>query len=147
MPVDAPHVLDAFTEAFEGLFAAQRRLRGRDAKEIDGISFAQFRLLRTLTRDGPMPASRLASSAGISPASTTQMLDSLEKRGLVERVRSESDRRVVTVALTPEGERRSELRRARNTKLLEESFRDIPPGDLEIGAEVLARCAAYLDAL
>jgi DNA-binding MarR family transcriptional regulator len=145
--VDAPTGLDAFTDAFEQLFAAQRRLRGRDAKEIDGISFAQFRLLRTLAREGAMPASKLAAHAGISPASTTQMLDALEKRGLVGRERSDEDRRVVTVALTPEGERRAEARRKRNQRLLEEVFSDLPPGELDIGADVLRRCSAYLDAL
>jgi DNA-binding MarR family transcriptional regulator len=145
--VDSASALDAFTEAFDGLFAAQRRLRGRDAKDVDGISFAQYRLLRTLARDGPMPASRLAGSAGISPASTTQMLDALERRGLVARVRSEQDRRVVTVALTEDGERRSETRRRRNQRLLEDAFADIPPEQLATGADILRRCAAYLDSV
>jgi DNA-binding MarR family transcriptional regulator len=75
------------------------------------------------------------------------MLDSLEKRGLVDRMRSESDRRVVTVALTEEGERRAETRRARNQTLLENIFRDVDPEELAVGADVLRRCAAYLDAL
>jgi DNA-binding MarR family transcriptional regulator len=98
-----PQTLDELADAFERLFAAQRRLRGRDAMEVDGVSFAQFRLLRTLAREGPMPASRLAEAAAITPASATHTLDALERPQFVTRTRSLTDRRVVTVDLTEEG--------------------------------------------
>jgi DNA-binding MarR family transcriptional regulator len=139
--------LDALADAFEELLAAQRRLRGRDAKLVDGISLAQLRLLRTLARDGSMPATQLASAVAISPSSLTQALDGLERRGLVERVRSTDDRRVVTVALTQEGARRSEARRAELRRVLEQTFDDLPEHDLASGARILRRYASFLDAL
>lgn len=139
--------LDAIADAFEELLAAQRRLRGRDAKEFDGISLGQLRVLRALQRDGAMPVNQLATAAMASPPSVTQMLDALEERELVVRTRSDADRRIVTVDLTPKGRSRAELRRAAVRAQLEQSFADVPPDDLARGAEVLRRLAAYLDAL
>jgi DNA-binding HxlR family transcriptional regulator len=43
---------------------------------------------------------------GIDAGAITRMLDRLEAKGLVERVRSETDRRVVHVRLTEAGETR-----------------------------------------
>jgi DNA-binding MarR family transcriptional regulator len=139
--------LDALRDAFDEVFAAQRRLRGRDAKTVDGISFAQFRLLRMLSLGGPMPSSRLAATLGLSPASVTQMLDGLERRGLVDRSRSEHDRRVVTVALTAEGRRRAEARRAEQRRVFEAVFAGLSDEEVDCGLAVLERCADYLDAL
>jgi MarR family transcriptional regulator, organic hydroperoxide resistance regulator len=139
--------LDPLRDAFFEVFAAQRRLRGRDAKVVDGISFAQMRLLQTLARDGAMPTSQLASTVAIRPSSITQMLDGLERRGFVERTRSTTDRRVVTVTLTPSGSVQAEGRRSTQRTVFDEIFADLADGEIASGVEVLRRCAAYLDAL
>jgi DNA-binding MarR family transcriptional regulator len=89
-------------EAVQAFTASQRRLRGRDAK-AGGLSFAQFHLMRRLAEVDESPASKLAAGADLSPASATQALDHLAELGLVERVRSDTDRRVVLNRLTPAG--------------------------------------------
>ena len=146
-PVATPLTLDDFADEFEALFAAQRRLRGRDAMVEDGVSFAQFRLIRILARDGAMSASRLAEAAAITPSSATQMLDALELRKLVKRTRSETDRRVVIVGLTAEGRRRSDLRRAANRAEFARAFADFTGDEIAVGVEALRRYARYLDAM
>lgn len=55
--------------------------------------------------DGPKTAGALATATGLRPAATTALIDRLEARGLVERVRDESDRRRVLVRMTDEGSR------------------------------------------
>ena len=55
----------------------------------------------------------LALTADLAPATVTQMLDSLEAAGLVERGRSQSDRRVVLISLTERGAGLVAARRAR----------------------------------
>ena len=47
----------------------------------------------------------LATATGLRPAATTALLDRLEAKGLVERVRDDSDRRRVLVRMTEEGAR------------------------------------------
>lgn len=55
--------------------------------------------------DGPKSAGVLATATGLRPAATTALIDRLEAKGLVERVRDESDRRRVLVRMTDEGMR------------------------------------------
>jgi DNA-binding MarR family transcriptional regulator len=53
--------------------------------------------------DGPKTAGVLATATGLRPAATTALIDRLEAKGLVERVRDETDRRRVLVRMTDEG--------------------------------------------
>ncbi len=53
--------------------------------------------------DGPKTAGQLSSATGLRPAATTALIDRLEKKGWVERVRSDADRRQVLVQMTAEG--------------------------------------------
>jgi DNA-binding MarR family transcriptional regulator len=55
--------------------------------------------------DGPKTAGVLAGATGLRPAATTALIDRLEAKGLVERVRDETDRRRVLVRMTDEGMR------------------------------------------
>ena len=65
-----------------------------------------LRCLDWLT-EGPMPASRLAEATGLSSAATTSMIDRLERKGFVRRVRHDADRRQVLVELSEAGQART----------------------------------------
>lgn len=113
-PVTAPARTDAVAEvldAFGAVLVAQRRLRGRDAREHADLSYAQARLLSVLEDHAGAAASVIAERAGITPGSVTPMLDHLERMELVTRRRSETDRRVMLTSLTETG------RRVRDEKL------------------------------
>jgi DNA-binding MarR family transcriptional regulator len=69
-----------------------------------GITLAQLAALLQL-RDGPVSAGQLGRQIGLSPASTTHLVDRLEARGLAGRSRREDDRRAVDVHLTRGGRR------------------------------------------
>jgi DNA-binding MarR family transcriptional regulator len=99
--------------AFRDVFRKLTRMRGRDT-HLGGseLSHAQFELLIELDERGELSAGELAAAARLSPGTVTQMLDHLADRGQVERVRSETDRRVVVSRLTPQGRRRIEAKRA-----------------------------------
>ena len=70
-----------------------------------GISVGEFLALRTLATSGPCPMVDLAKEQFISPPALTSIVDSLEKQGLVERVRSKEDRRVINIKITSRGEK------------------------------------------
>lgn len=74
----------------------------RHSDACAGIPHQQFWVLGKLSH-GPMRMTELAEHLGTATASVTGMVDRLEERGLVERVRDESDRRVVHVAITDAG--------------------------------------------
>jgi DNA-binding MarR family transcriptional regulator len=78
-------------------------VRGMDHGErLEGFQRQQFWVLGALS-EGPRRMSSLAECSQTSQASLTGIVDRLEERGLVERVRSETDRRVVDVRLTDLG--------------------------------------------
>ena len=95
------------------MFRSLSRLRGRDT-HLGGseLSHAQFELLIELYERGELPAGELAAAARLTPATVTQMLEHLADSGHVERVRSETDRRVVVSRLTPRARRKIEAKRA-----------------------------------
>lgn len=66
------------------------------------ISAAQYVILVGLA-NGIDSASGLCKGASYDPGAMTRMLDRLERKGLVRRIRSPEDRRVVRLALTEEG--------------------------------------------
>ncbi len=105
--------LDSLRSAFGELIAADRRLKARDPQQPDDLSLGQVRALFKFGGEEEIPAGVLAKRADLSPASMTAMLDALEANGIVERHRSETDRRQVMVRLTEKGrERLAERKRA-----------------------------------
>jgi MarR family transcriptional regulator, organic hydroperoxide resistance regulator len=68
-----------------------------------GVSMTHFNVLTLLRHHDAMPMSRLADVIGTSLPSATGVVDRMEERGLVERVRVPDDRRVVLVRPTQAG--------------------------------------------
>ncbi len=98
--------------SFKAAMVAVRRLRGRETRHPGTLSYAQYSLLFGLAETAELSASQLAGFADLSPATVTEMLDHLESGGLVHRVRSERDKRVVLVSLTSRGRKLVRDRRA-----------------------------------
>jgi DNA-binding MarR family transcriptional regulator len=74
----------------------------RDAICCGTVSVAQCAALQELQR-GPREIGRMAGIMGVAQSSMTRLVDGLEKRGWVERVRAGQDRRRVEVELSPAG--------------------------------------------
>jgi MarR family transcriptional regulator, organic hydroperoxide resistance regulator len=136
-------VLDAFGE----LLVAQRRLRGRDARHTGELSFAQARVLAALDDDDGCPASKLAEKAGMTPASVTCMLDALEHQGLVTRVRSERDRRIMLTHVTERGRLLRDQKRTAARRAFEDALARLNPNELAATPRVLRLLAAVMEAM
>ncbi len=68
-----------------------------------GITVPQLSCLTRIIEGGPMPLKALARAVDLSASTTVGIVDRLEKKGLVTRVRSSLDRRQVEIAATEEG--------------------------------------------
>jgi DNA-binding MarR family transcriptional regulator len=69
-----------------------------------GLTHAGFVLLFTLWVTGPRETRELAAVLRVTKGAVVGAVNTLERRGLVKRVRSDIDRRLVTYELTDEGD-------------------------------------------
>ena len=101
-PVDREAASRAIIAQFR---AALRELRcmGGDRMRRIGLSFTHFHIVSLLERHGEMPMSRLADMLDVSDSNASGVVDRLEERGYVERIRVPDDRRVVHVRTTEAG--------------------------------------------
>jgi DNA-binding MarR family transcriptional regulator len=78
----------------------------RPPREAHGLSASAFQTLAILDGAGePLPGHVIAERLLVSSASMTSLVDTLERRGLVERRPHPTDRRKVLIHLTPEAQR------------------------------------------
>ena len=70
-----------------------------------GLTVPQFGALECLGHLGPMTIGELCRKQLVSGGNMTVVVDNLEKDGLVERTRTNEDRRVVHVRLTAKGKK------------------------------------------
>jgi DNA-binding MarR family transcriptional regulator len=96
----------AAEEALAGLGRAVGSMRCAGSQRLVrlGISMTHFHVLTLLCHHGMQPMGRLAEILDASMSSATGIIDRMEERGLVERVRVPGDRRVVLVRPTEAGE-------------------------------------------
>lgn len=97
-------------QALAGEMIGQFRLVLRELKCVGsqrllrrGVSMAHLHVMSMLERHGPMTMTRLADALDVSVSNATGLVDRMEERGLVDRLRDDPDRRVVHVGLTGEG--------------------------------------------
>ena len=93
---------ETLPEAFSSV-ARKLRETSREALAPWDITPSYLRALRVLSRHGPMRLSELSEHLRIAPRSTTEVVDALESRGLVERRPDPGDRRATLAGLTSHG--------------------------------------------
>jgi DNA-binding MarR family transcriptional regulator len=68
-----------------------------------GISMTQLHVMHLLEHHGELAMSHLAETLDVSLSAATGLVDRVEERGFVERIRVPSDRRIVLVRITTAG--------------------------------------------
>jgi DNA-binding MarR family transcriptional regulator len=93
---------ETLPEAFWSV-ARQLRETSREALAPWNLTPSYLRALRVLRRQGVMRLSELSEHLRIAPRSTTEVVDALQSRGLVERRPDPADRRATLVEVTEHG--------------------------------------------
>ncbi len=96
---------ESLSQAFWDVARLLRHRSRRSLSDAWDISPSHARALGQLRRSGAVRMSELSDQLHIAPRSTTEVVDALQDRGLVERRPDPDDRRATYVHLTDEGRR------------------------------------------
>lgn len=130
----------------EDLMARLQRIMNHDALlKKSGMTASQMFILRYLDKCERAKASDIAKVAGLSPGAVTQVCDELERLGLVDRSRSNEDRRVVHVLITNVGRSRLDAIRKIRSERMEEIFREIGVDDAGEFVRILGRVVEVVE--
>jgi len=108
---------DIFPELPSGVYAQRIReiiysirrlmqageLYNKELNKIYNVSSAQLNCLLALYENGPLSPSQIAKQILVNSSTVTGIIDRLEQKGLVKRLRISKDRRVITIELTKNG--------------------------------------------
>ncbi|MFG2355799.1 MarR family winged helix-turn-helix transcriptional regulator [Streptomyces sp. NPDC048521] len=119
----------AVTVMFHSAVAAKQGLNATEEKTLD-----------YLQRKGPLTAKDLAELTGLAPASVTGLLDRLESKGFVRRVKHPTDKRRVVVELNQE-------KLAELAGFFEDWARDIVEACEEFSTEELRTVVRFLSVM
>ncbi|MCU1356230.1 MAG: EstGX1 [Acidimicrobiales bacterium] len=117
-------------ELVTAVLAASRALVAVAARSLDAAptetTLSQYRALVVLASRGPLLMSVLARTMALSPSSATRLAERLERKGLVERHRSETSRREIELRLAAEGSGLVDTVMAARRKEIERVIAEIP---------------------
>jgi DNA-binding MarR family transcriptional regulator len=138
------------TECAQNLMHALGLYTDADTRGLrrHGLSSAARILLATLEGAGePLSQTTIAERLFVTGASVSSLVDTLERSGLVRRIRSTSDRRVVLVALTEAAYPVIDAYLADVTTLHASEFAVLDEQERETFVRLLAKVAASIEAL
>jgi DNA-binding MarR family transcriptional regulator len=141
---DRPEPTDAIIADFR---ATMTQLKCASSERLLrlGVSMAQLHIMFTLQRSGEMTMSRLADVLNVSDSNATGLIDRLEERGFIERQRVSTDRRVVLVRVTPDGEAMLREVDALSDELLRSVLTRLPASQLRGVASAIAALREAVD--
>ncbi len=101
-----------------------------EALEVD-LSMQEHYIIEVLGRNERLTISNLADQVTAPLTTVSSTLDRLYNQGLVERERSQEDRRVVEVCLSAEGKKIYEHHQEETKKFVDEFLSQLSPEDRE----------------
>jgi DNA-binding MarR family transcriptional regulator len=128
--------------------ATMNELKGATSERLlrQGVSMAQLNILYMLQRNGEMIMSQVADVLNVSFSNATGLVDRMEERGVIERIRIPEDRRIVVVRLTPAGGKLLDEVDALNADLLRRVFSGFDSTQLETMGHAIANLRTAVEA-
>ncbi|GAA3403758.1 MarR family winged helix-turn-helix transcriptional regulator [Paenibacillus hodogayensis] len=113
----------------------------------DSFTMTHFRTLYILNAKGPQKAADLAETLCVTSGAITGLADKLIARQLLERQRSEDDRRVVYLSITQEGKDVLEQLLNKQRELISLLFQGLPKEDVEHLKRIFTIMLEHMDQL
>jgi DNA-binding MarR family transcriptional regulator len=107
--------------------------------EPHGITLPQYYVLRELWQEEGLTQREIANRVGVLEPTMVATLDALERLGLIERVRSTTDRRKTHVQLTPAGRTMRDTLHGYASDVLEHALSGISDEEITVLRRTLQR--------
>ncbi|MFH1953300.1 MAG: MarR family transcriptional regulator [Pseudomonadota bacterium] len=117
----------------------------KELNKIYSVSAAQINCLLALHENGPLPPSQIAKHMMVNSSTVTGIIDRLEKKDLVRRLRISQDRRVITVELTKSGKMLAENAPPPIQQKIIDGLSQLAPSEIDEIALILKRLTDMLD--
>ena len=131
---------------FRMIFGAVRQ-HFKAVEKACGVSGAQIWAMATLRQHPGMKVSELAQALSIHASTASNLLDKIEKAGLIRRERNHVDQRVVQLYLTAAGEQALERAPQPQTGILTHALGQLPDAALARLNQDLAALIAHMGAV
>lgn len=134
----------------EVLLAIRRLMQTGElyTKELDkkfGVSATQLNCIHALNGNDSIPITRIAEYMMVRSSTVTGVIDRLEQKGLVQRDRSNTDRRVINIRLTEAGKRLAEKVPSSIHLSIVEGLNALSPDEVHRIADALNRLTDMLN--
>jgi DNA-binding MarR family transcriptional regulator len=115
---------DLFVDIFNQVLALEKKIFEQD-KNFRDISMTETHVLEAVRKCDPPTMGNVAAKLQITPSTLTSSVNKLINKGYVNRHRSESDRRIVTLSLTEKGDSVFQLHEEFHRDLVEAAVADL----------------------
>ncbi len=134
-------------DSFIKLKRATETLSARVTSDFSkmNISESQFGVLESLYHLGPLCQKSLSDKILKSTGNITLVIDNLEKRGLVERVRDTEDRRFITIYLTDIGKKLIETIFPDHVKRITNEFSVLSSDEQEVLGKICKKLGKQIE--
>ncbi|MBW1672766.1 MAG: MarR family transcriptional regulator [Deltaproteobacteria bacterium] len=109
------------------------------------VSAPQLHCLLALHENGPLPPSQIARHIMVKSSTVTGIIDRLEQKGLVARLRNSPDRRVITIQLTEAGKELAQNAPPPIQHKIVDGIRKLPEGEIKQIILSLSKLTHMLD--
>lgn len=124
------------------------RAEALDSKKMSkqfGLTGPQSLVLRLLVKNGSLSSADLSRQMYVTPSNITGIIDRLEIKGLVERIRKQGDRRVALITLTDSGQQLGKTVPDPIEKKIVNQLADLEPEHLQILAMAMNQILNLID--
>lgn len=144
--LDVKQDVDPILETFVFLYTESRRAT-KDVAREHGLTGPQVTVLKLLEGVGDLSLSELSERIQARNSTITGIVDRMQRDGLVLRRRSERDRRVIEIVLTPRGQALARAIPVQPMQMFASALRSLPLEDREALRRILRAMSDHVRAL
>lgn len=130
-----------YSEIWDLIVGLTRKVNKEADKALEelGLSYFEYKVMCALEEEGKVPMSRVAEKYMLTKAGLTSIIDRLEEKNYVTRIRSEEDRRVIYVELTDKGREKLAQSRKIFGEVIERFMKKLDNNELDNLEKILTK--------